>query len=99
MESAITGRFDTVAREMAESASGAVGPLAAQLDIPDGLAPAVEAALGRWMHAVAFEDVDAVRDRTDLVRLVQQYVARLGLRLAEIVPPSDATSKTSVCRE
>ncbi len=57
----IEGHFDSEARKLAEGARGVVGSLTSQLDIPEGMEAAVDAALGRWVDAVAFEDVDAVR--------------------------------------
>lgn len=58
---ALAGRYDPAAREMVEQAKGSMGTLTAQLDIPQGLEGAVEAALGGWVDAVAFEDADAVK--------------------------------------
>lgn len=55
---ALEGRFDPEAREAAESAPGAIGTLTSQLDIPEGLEAAVDAALGRWVDAVAFAGMD-----------------------------------------
>ena len=67
---ALDGRFDAEARQMVERASGSVGSLTSTLDIPEGLELAVDAALGRWVDAVAFEDVDAVRTVVQQVKAV-----------------------------
>ncbi len=66
--SALEGRFDAGAREVVETAPGALGSLAAQLDIPEGLQTAVDAALGEWADAVAFGDIDSVRDAVEAVK-------------------------------
>ncbi len=68
IESALEGRFDAGAREVVETAPGALGSLASQLDIPEGQAAAVNAALGEWADAVAFGDVDSVRDAVEMVK-------------------------------
>ncbi|MFQ5523222.1 MAG: chromosome segregation protein SMC [Acidimicrobiia bacterium] len=65
---ALAGRFDSEARRIAEDAEGALGTLISQLDVPDGLEAAVEAALGRWADAVAFTDQEAVRDVVGTVK-------------------------------
>lgn len=59
-KAALDVRFDEAARRRAEQASGAIGTLVSQLDIPDGLEGAVSAALGRWVDAVAFDDMGHV---------------------------------------
>lgn len=60
IEAALDGRFDAEARTTVEGASGAVGSLTSQLDIPEGLEAAVDSALGRWVDAVAFEDMSSL---------------------------------------
>jgi chromosome segregation protein len=65
---ALEGRFDTRSREAAESAPGTLGSLTSQLDIPEGLEAAVDAALGEWSDAVAFGDADAVQRVVELVK-------------------------------
>lgn len=62
IEAAFEGRHDPEAREAVEGAPGAIGSLISQLDIPDGLEKAIDAALGRWVEAVAFGDMDDVRE-------------------------------------
>jgi chromosome segregation protein len=61
ISAALEGRFDVGARQTAESASGALGSLTSQLDIPEGFETAVNAALGEWADAVAFEEANSVR--------------------------------------
>ncbi len=62
VEDAVEGLADTEARGMAEAARGALGSITARLDVPDLYAAAVDAALGPWADAVAFDsggDLDA----------------------------------------
>ena len=68
IQAAIEGRYDPEARERVESAPGAMGPLVSRLDIPEGLEAAVDAALGQWVDAVAFHDMDNVREVVALVK-------------------------------
>ncbi|MEA1904108.1 MAG: chromosome segregation protein SMC [Actinomycetota bacterium] len=68
VRSALEGRYDSAARDLAEGATGSVGSLTSQLDIGEGVETAVEVALGRWVDAVAFEDVDGVRDVVEMVK-------------------------------
>ncbi len=68
IQAAIDGRYDPEAREKVESAPGALGSLVSQLDIPEGLEAAVDAALGQWVDAVAFDDMENVREVVALVK-------------------------------
>lgn len=68
IRAAIEGRHDPEARERVESAPGALGSLVSQLDIPDGLESAVDAALGHWVDAVAFGDMEDVRQVVSLIK-------------------------------
>ncbi len=61
IEAALDGRYDPDARESVEKAVGAIGSLVSLLDIPEGLESAVDAALGRWVDAVAFAAMEDVR--------------------------------------
>jgi chromosome segregation protein len=65
---ALAGRFDIEARRSVESAHGAMGSLVSKLDIPTGLEKAVDAALGRWVDAVAFEGMDSLQQAVELVK-------------------------------
>jgi chromosome segregation protein len=65
---ALAGRFDLEARRSVENAAGALGSLVSRLDIPPGLEKAVDAALGRWVDAVAFEDVAALQKAVEGVK-------------------------------
>ncbi len=56
IEQAVSGLADPAARQMVEAAEGALGSIAARLDIPEHLAAAVDAALGPWADAVTFGD-------------------------------------------
>ncbi len=55
LEEAVAGLADPRSRELLEGSAGAAGHLARLLDVPDHLAAAVDAALGPWSDAVAFE--------------------------------------------
>ena len=65
---ALEGRFDVDARNAVESAPGSLGSLASQLDIPEGLEPAVNAALGVWADAVAFREASSVQEAVEIVK-------------------------------
>jgi chromosome segregation protein len=65
---ALDGRFDADARKAIESAPGSLGSLPSQLDIPKGLEPAVNAALGVWADAVAFGDAGSVQEAVEIVK-------------------------------
>jgi chromosome segregation protein len=68
ISSALESRFDADARGTVEAASGALGSLVSQLDVPEGLEAAVDAALGEWADAVAFSDADSVREAVEIVK-------------------------------
>ena len=48
-----------------ETVEGALGALVTHLDIPPWLEKAVDAALGRWADAVAFQSVDRLKDAVE----------------------------------
>lgn len=64
LEVAVEGLADPRARRIAEEAEGVRGSLTALLDVPGGLAAAVDAALGPWSDALA---VAAPTDVEDVV--------------------------------
>ncbi|HSK07130.1 MAG TPA: AAA family ATPase, partial [Acidimicrobiia bacterium] len=66
--SALAGRFDLQARRSVETAEGALGTLSSLLDIPAGLEKAVDAAVGRWVDAIAFRGVDRVKEAVETVK-------------------------------
>ena len=68
VESALASRFDLEARREVETADGALGTLVSQLDIPADLEKAVDAALGRWVDAVAFSGVDRLQGAVESVK-------------------------------
>ena len=70
MREAVHRRFDPESRGSVERSGGALGSLASQLDIPDGLEAAVGAALGEWADAIAFIDADSVRAALSAVKAV-----------------------------
>ena len=61
LESALAGLGDPEARTLVESGHGVVGAVAALLDVPEDLAPAVDAALGTWSDAFLGQDLGVVR--------------------------------------
>ncbi len=61
---ALEGFGDPEARRRAEASDGVVGPLVAQLDVPEGLADAVDAALGHWAEALVTLGPDALHEAT-----------------------------------
>jgi chromosome segregation protein len=65
---ALAGRFDRDARRSIEAAPGAKGSLISLLDIPVGLEQAVDAALGRWADAVAFDGVESLQGAVEAVK-------------------------------
>jgi chromosome segregation protein len=60
LEGALDGLVDERAREITENADGVLGALVAALDVPAGIAPAVDAALGVWRAAYLVRTVDDV---------------------------------------
>ena len=68
VEAALSGRFDLEARRTVEAADGAVGTVVSLLDIPAGLEKAVDAALGRWVDAVAFAGADRLKQAVEKIK-------------------------------
>jgi chromosome segregation protein len=62
LEQAASGLADPEARRLVEAADGALGSIAARLDVPEHLAAAVDAALGPWVDAVAFAEGRSLED-------------------------------------
>ena len=62
LESAADGLADPQARERAAAAGGVRGSLATILDVPDGLAAAIDAALGPWSDALAVDGPSAIEE-------------------------------------
>ena len=60
LESAAAGLADPRARQLATRRAGVVGTVAKMLDIPERLAPAVDAALGSWSDALAVDSAEHV---------------------------------------
>lgn len=56
---AAQGLADEQARALTEASPGAVGSVAAALDVPPHLAAAVDAALGHWSDGIVFGDVES----------------------------------------
>ena len=68
LEAAISGSFEIESRRKVETVDGALGALVSHLDIPAGLEKAVDAALGRWADAVAFQSVDRLKEAVETVK-------------------------------
>ena len=68
LEAALSGSLDIEARRTVEKVDGALGALVSRLDIPAGLEKAVDAALGRWADAVAFQNVDRLKGAVEVVK-------------------------------
>ena len=68
LEAALSGGLDIESRRTVETVDGALGALVSRLDIPAGLEKAVDAALGRWADAVAFQSVDRLKDAVEKVK-------------------------------
>ncbi|HWB88664.1 MAG TPA: chromosome segregation protein SMC [Acidimicrobiia bacterium] len=83
---ALEGRYDAEARRLVETASGALGSVTSQLDIPEGLEAAVSAALGEWADAIAFEDAESVH------RAVEDIKARGGGSVSVASSMSESTA-------
>jgi chromosome segregation protein len=61
LKTALEGLGDPAGRTLAAGADGVVGAVVSLLDVPDEIAPAVQAALGSWNAAYAGRDRNAVR--------------------------------------
>ncbi len=67
-EAALQGVGDPEAMQIAESAEGVVGSLVGRLDVPPGMAVAVDAALGGWSAAMVASDPESVQQVTAIVK-------------------------------
>jgi len=88
VRAAAEGRFDDAAREVVESAAGAIGSLTSQLSVPEGLEAAVGAALGPWVDAVAFDDMASLRDAVEAVKASGGGSAPVVSAVVEISSPA-----------
>jgi chromosome segregation protein len=88
ISAALVGRFDAEARRAVESAPGALGSLAAQLDIPAGLETAVDVALGEWADAIAFADADSVQEAVEIVKGAGGGSVSVVSSMSETVAPA-----------
>ncbi len=68
VSAALAGRFDREARRSVEGADGSRGSLISLLDVPAGLEPAVDAALGRWADAIAFDGLASLQGAVETVK-------------------------------
>ncbi len=91
---ALEGRFDVEARRAVESASGALGSLTSQLDIPRGLEPAVNAALGEWADAVAFEDAASIQQAVETVKGVGGGSVSVVSSMSETATPATEVAES-----
>jgi chromosome segregation protein len=95
VEAALSGRFDLEARRQVESADGAVGTLVSRLDIPPGLERAVDAALGRWVDAVAFRSIDGLKGAVELVKASGAGGIPMVSAVNRGTPPASEVAKVS----
>ena len=72
MQAVASGQFDIEARRAIERSTGAVGTLISRLDVPEDMESAVDAALGRWADAVAFDGFDLLRGAVETIKLSGQ---------------------------
>ena len=91
---ALQGRFDADARKAVESAPGALGSLASQLDIPEGLEAAVHSALGVWADAVAFGDAGSVHEAVEIVKGAGGGSVAMASSSSEIASPASEVAPT-----
>jgi chromosome segregation protein len=91
---ALEGRFDAGARDAAESAPGALGSLTSQLEIPEGLEAAVDAALGGWADAVAFADPDTVRGAVEIVKVTGGGSVSIVSSMSETTTPATEVAES-----
>ncbi len=68
VRAALAGRFDREARRSVEGADGSRGSLISLLDVPSGLEAAVDAGLGRWADAVAFDGSKSMQEAIETVK-------------------------------
>ncbi len=95
VEAALAGRFDIEARRAVESAQGALGSLISKLDIPTGLEKAVDAALGRWVDAVAFEGVDSLQQAVEMVKAAGGGGVPVVSAVSATTTPASAVAATA----
>jgi chromosome segregation protein len=95
VEGALSGRFDLEARRDVESAEGAVGTLVSRLDIPPGLERAVDAALGRWVDAVAFRSAEGLKGAVELVKAKGVGGIPVVSAVTRGTPPASEVAKVS----
>ncbi len=88
IRAAFEGRLDGLARETAERAGGALGSLVSQLDVPDALESAVQAALGRWAHSVAFGEAGEVRAAVEAVKSTGGGSVQVVSAMSESLAPA-----------
>ena len=68
MQAVANGQSDIEARRAVERSTGAVGTLISRLDVPEDMDSAVDAALGRWADAVAFDGFDPLRGAVETIK-------------------------------
>lgn len=85
LEEMLADRHPELRRRLAGS-SRSLGSLLTLLDVPLGLEQAVEAALGGWADAMAFEDMEAVREA------VEEIKGASGGGVAVVAAMSDLTA-------
>lgn len=68
VRAAAEGTADPEARQVVAASAGHRGSLASLLDVPAELAPAIDAALGPWADAGAFESPDALQSAVQALK-------------------------------
>lgn len=92
IRSATSGRFDEEARRQVEMTAGAIGSLISQLDVPEGLEAAVEAGLGTWADAIAFDGVASMQHVVETVKAGGMG----GVPVVAAITPGSAAAKELV---
>ncbi|MBW3666764.1 MAG: chromosome segregation protein SMC [Actinobacteria bacterium] len=88
------GGGDTGLRDRLAASPRSIGSLFALLDVPRELERAVEAALGRWAGAVAFEDMGAVRDAVDEVKADEGGGISLVAAMSGVTAPAREVARS-----
>jgi chromosome segregation protein len=95
MQAVANGQSDLEARRTIERSTGAVGTLISRLDVPEDMKSAVDAALGRWADAVAFDGLDPLRGAVETIKLSGQGGVPV-VSISELAPtPADEVALTT----
>ena len=86
---------DIEARRAIERSTGAVGTLISRLDVPEDMESAVDAALGRWADAVAFDGFDPLRGAVETIKLSGQGGVPVVALSEFVATPADEVALTT----